>query len=429
MISPRVEAHVGRARRSSRSRHPAAGPGPAVGRNTNYAALLMITLALSLMGLIMVLSASTIASLDDQGSIWFYFQRQALYTIVGAVGLWYMQRTDYRRLAPLAPLLIGGSVVLLILVLIPGVGVSANGATRWLGFSWITIQPAEFAKLAVAIFVASLLARRADLMDVPQVTERPVLVVTLGCALLVLLQPSQGTAMIIVAMSLVLLFLAGAALHRLLVLLAAAGGLALLLATSASYRWARVQAVLDPWDDPLNTGFQTIQSLVGIAGGGVSGVGLGAGRAKWGFLPFAHTDFIFAVIAEELGLVGAVIVIGLFLLLAAYGIRTARSAPDRFGALLAAGICSWITMQAFINIGTVIGLLPISGVTLPFMSVGGSSLIVTMTAMGIVLNIARQSPRAPLFRGRSAEPTESESPDEPAPASRFRPQRFYESKP
>lgn len=396
----RLFDHAARARAKSRSQHPSTRELSGAGvRSSNYLALLFITLALTLMGLVMVLSASTITSLEDNGSIWFVFQRQAIWTGIGAFCMIAMMRIDYRRLAPLVPIITGGTALLLFLVLIPGVGRSANGSTRWLGVGPVTIQPAELAKLAVALFCASLLARRSTYMHDPRVTERPVLVVAGVASLLVLLQPSQGTAMIIVAIAIILLFLAGAPLHRLAVMATFAAGGAFLLAKSTSYRWARVQAFLDPWDDPLNKGYQTVQSLVGIASGGVGGVGLGAGRAKWGFLPFAHTDFIFAVIAEELGLVGAVIVVMLFVLLAVFGVRTAASAPDRFGSLLAAGICTWVTTQAFINIGAVIGVLPISGVTLPFVSVGGSSLVVTMLAMGIVLNVARQSvPRRRLDR-------------------------------
>lgn len=386
---------------AARLRHPSAGDGIVRRRPINFYALLVLTVALSLMGLVMVLSASTVAGLDEQGSTWFYFKRQIMFSVAGLVAMVVLARLDYRRLRQVAPLSLVLCLGALIAVLIPGVGISANGSTRWIGVGAFTIQPAEFAKLGLALAVAALLARRSAHMHDPQLTERPVLILAGVTSLLVLFQPSQGTAMVIAAVAVIMLYFAGAPIRRLLVIAATAAVAAFFLAMRESYRWARVQAVLDPWEDPTNTGFQTIQSFVGIASGGVTGVGLGAGRAKWGFLPFAHTDFIFAVIAEELGLIGAALVILLFIGLAFFGAKAALDAPDIFGGLLAAGITTWIALQAFINIGAVVGVLPISGVTLPFISVGGSSLIVTMAAMGIVLSVARQGRPAPARGGHT----------------------------
>lgn len=359
-------------------------------RSLNFVVLLLLCLALNLVGLVMVLSASMVTGLQTTGSTWYFFERQGAWALIGVLAMMAMMRIDYRKLAAAAPFGIGMSAIALLLVLIPGIGVSANGSTRWLGAGPIVVQPSEFAKLAVAVFCASFLASRKGLVRETKLSLRPIFVIVLPIALAVLAQPSQGTAMIIVTIAMVILFVAGVPIAPLagrgLLFLAGAAALAM----SASYRRERVMAVLDPWSDPLNTGWQNIQSLVGIASGGVSGVGLGAGRSKWGFLPFAHTDFIFSVIAEELGLIGATTVVVMFVMLALFGIRAAASAPDRFGMLLAAGITTWITAQAFVNIAAVVGMLPISGVTLPFVSVGGSSLVVTMAAMGIVLNIARQ---------------------------------------
>jgi len=359
-------------------------------RSLNFVVLLLLVLALNLVGLVMVLSASMITSLQENGNTWHYFQRQGAWAAIGMVALLIMMRIDYRVLARIAPLILGATVIALLAVLVPGVGVGANGSTRWLGFGSFTIQPSEFAKLAVALFCASLLASRGHRVVDPRLSLRPTLVVVLPVVALVLVQPSQGTAMITLAVAMITLFVAGVPLGPLAVRSAIFAGVAAVLALGVGYRRERVLAVLDPWADPLNSGWQNIQSLVGIASGGVTGVGLGAGRSKWGFLPFAHTDFIFSVIAEELGLIGAVTIIVMFVILAIFGIRTAASAPDRFGLLLASAITSWISLQALLNIGAVVGVLPISGVTLPFVSVGGSSLVVTMIAMGIVLNIARQ---------------------------------------
>jgi len=372
------------------SRRRLAPPGHKSG---NFVGLFVLTLILNVIGLVMVLSASTITGLETTGSSWYFFQRQLIWAALGLVAMIALMRTDYRRLrehAQLALVVIG---VALMFVLLPGIGVGANGSTRWIGTATVSVQPAEFAKVAVAIFCAAWLADRADVFTDTRVTLRPVLLISGFVALLVLLQRSQGTAMIIVAIAFVMLFASGVPLLPLARIGLGLATLATVLALTQGYRMRRITAFLDPWADPLDSGYQTIQSLVGVASGGVTGVGLGAGRAKWGFLPFAHTDFIFAVIAEELGLIGSVFVLLAFVGIVFFGWRTALAAPDRFGMLLAIGITTWIAVQAFINIAVVLGVLPISGVPLPFVSIGGSSLVATMMAMGIVLNIARQ-PRA-----------------------------------
>ncbi len=284
-----------------------------------------------------------------------------------------------------------GSIGMLVLVLIPGIGVSVNGSSRWLGWGPVRIQPSEFAKFAVLVFAADILSRRAERIDETGVTMRPVLVVFGVVAGLIMLQPNLGTTIIAGSIIFIVLFVAGTPLRP----LAAVLGVGVAGATAAAflkpYRMRRIMAFRDPWADPLKSGYQTIQSQVGLADGGIFGVGLGEGRSKWGYLPYAHTDFIFAIIGEELGLAGGLAVVVLFLALAVLGVKTAMRAPDRFGMLLATGIISWILVQAFINIGAVIGALPITGVPLPFISFGGSSLLVTMAATGVLLNIARQT--------------------------------------
>jgi cell division protein FtsW len=268
--------------------------------------------------------------------------------------------------------------------------VNANGSSRWIGVGSFGIQPSEFAKLGILLFTADLLARRAAWIDDTRVTLRPVLVVFAVIAALIMLQPNLGTTIVIASITFAMLFSAGIPLGP----LAGYGTAGVILAAGASmgesYRRARLFAFMDPWKDPLNTGYQTIQSQVSVASGGWFGVGLGASRAKWGFLPFAHTDFIFAIISEELGLVGALLVVALFVGLGFLGVRAAVRARDDFGRLIAIGITTWFCVQAFVNIGAVIGVLPITGVPLPFISFGGSSLLATMGAAGILLNVARQ---------------------------------------
>jgi cell division protein FtsW len=386
---------------ASRRRHPTARPVRPPRRSKTYVGLLAVLAALNLLGLVMVLSASSVSSLDTYGSSWYVVLRQAMWLGFGAAGCVFVMRVDYHRWRPLAlpALLVSG--VLLALVLIPGLGTSANGATRWLGYGPFTLQPSELAKLTVLLFVADLLARRAAWMADARVTLMPVMVVLGTAALLLMLQPNLGTTLVLGAIVLAVLYVAGTPLLPLGAMAAVGGLTATVLALAAPYRRARVMAFLDPWKDYQDTGYQTIQSLVGIASGGITGTGLGQSRAKWGFLPYAHTDFIFAIIGEELGLLGALVVVALFVAFCVLGARAALLAPDRFGMLLAAGITSWFGVQAFVNMGAVIGILPITGVPLPFVSYGGTSLMINLIAAGLLLNVARQGQ---LPTGRRAAP-------------------------
>jgi cell division protein FtsW len=241
-------------------------------------------------------------------------------------------------------------------------------------------------------------------MDDTRLTLVPVVVVFGGVAGLVMLQPNLGTTILLGAIVLSLLWVAGTPMLPLTGLAAAGAVLATGLALWAPYRRARVLAFLDPMADYQNGGYQNVQSLVGIASGGITGTGLGESRAKWGFLPEAHTDFIFAIIGEELGLIGALAVVGLFVALCVLGSRAALLAPDRFGMLIAAGVTVWFGVQAFVNIGAVIGILPITGVPLPFVSYGGSSLVFSMIGAGLLLNVARQAQLPDAPRRRATPP-------------------------
>ena len=362
------------------------------GRRTPlFLALLAVVVTLNLIGLVMVLSASSVTSQNDFGNPFHYLQRQAIWSGIGVVVLLITQRIDYHRWRRVAAPGLAGCVFLLVLVLIPGLGLGANGATRWIGWGPVGVQPSELVKLALLLFVADLLNRRGHLMHKPEATMHPVLTVLGIVAGLIMLQPNLGTTIVVSAIVLSQLFVGGAPLVRLSGMTVFAASVATFLAIGASYRRARLLAFLNPWKDPLNTGYQTIQAWAAISEGGLSGVGVGAGRAKWGFLPFAHTDFIFAVIAEEFGLVGATVTLLLLVLLGVLGVRAALRAPDRFGTLLASGITSWFLVQSFVNIGAVVGVLPITGVPLPFVSAGGSSLLASMAGAGLLLNVARQS--------------------------------------
>jgi len=363
--------------------------GSGAGRSVRFAVLWSTAMLLGLLGLVMVFSSSSVSDLQTYGDAWHHLRRHAIWVAMGLTGLSVTLRVDYRRLRRLARPGLVVAIFLLVLVLIPGVGIRTNGSARWLGVGVATFQPSEFAKLAVIVYGAAMLSSRPP--ESVRLTLWPMLVVLGGVGGLIFLEPDLGTALILGSIVACLLFFAGLGLGSLALTGVAGLGLVAVLSLSAGYRRDRLFAVLDPWNDPLNTGWQTIQAGVAISNGGLWGLGLGASRAKWGFLPFVQTDFIFAIVAEELGFVVAMLVVLAFLVLGIFGLSTAVHAPDRFGQLLAAGITSWILIQAFVNIGAVLGVLPITGIPLPFVSYGGSSMVLTLTAFGILLNVARQA--------------------------------------
>jgi cell division protein FtsW len=378
-------------------------------RSRTFGGLLGVIVALNLLGLVMVLSASSVSALDTYGSSWYIALRQAIWLAAGTAACVVVARRDYHRWRRWSLPGLAVSGVLLGLVLVPGICMNVNGASRWLGYGPFSLQPSELAKLAVLLFACDLLARRAAWMADLRLTLVPVGAVFGSVAMLLMLQPNLGTTLVIGAIVLSVLYVAGAPLIPLVGVGISGAAAATVLALGASYRRARVLAFLDPWADPLNTGYQNIQSLVGIASGGLTGVGIGESKAKWGFLPYAHTDFIFAIIGEELGLLGALVVVGLFVALCILGAKAASQAPDRFGMLLAAGVTAWFGVQAFVNVGAVIGILPITGVPLPFVSYGGSSLVFSMVGAGLLLNVARQGQAAPtrVAPTRRPQPVES----------------------
>jgi cell division protein FtsW len=277
--------------------------------------------------------------------------------------------------------------------------VTVGGSSRWLGFGSFRLQPSELVKLALVVYLADVLARRLDRDGDASGVLKPVVGIFTVVGALVLKQPDMGTALVIAAVVFGLLFAAGIRGATMAKLGGVAVAAAFVIGMAEPYRKARLLSFMHPWADPTSTGYQVVQSLVGLGSGGLAGVGLGASRAKWGFLPNAHTDFIFSIIGEELGLIGSVLVVGLFVAFAMMGLRAARRAPDRFGGLLAVGVTVWLTAQAILNIGAVIGMLPVTGVPLPLVSFGGSSLVINMAAIGILLNIAAQE-RQPAAEGR-----------------------------
>ena len=386
---------------------PRVGGPSSAGRSlpSTFTWLLAVVVALNVVGLVMVLSASSVQSLRETGSTWSTFLRQLTWLGLGTLALGLTVTLDYRRWRRLAPVLLLISLAALAAVLVPGVGSRVNGARSWIAVGPLTFQPSELAKLALLLFTADLLARRSHRMADARVTMRPILVVSAVVVVLMMLQPDLGSTIVLGSVVLAVLFVSGVPLLPLTVVTAVGAAASLTLALSRPYRRARLLSFLHPSEDLANTGYQGNQSLMGVASGRLSGVGLGESRAKYGFLPNAHTDFIFAIVSEELGLFGAVAVIVLFLGFAYLGVRAALAAPDRFGTLVAAGITAWVLTQAFVNIGGVVGVLPITGLTLPFVSFGGTSLIVTMASTGILLNIARQGRVRTRVEGRKPAQT------------------------
>jgi cell division protein FtsW len=354
--------------------------------------LLALTIGvLNLVGVVMVLSASSVASLTDYGSPWYFFGRQVLWSILGVGAFVVAVRIQYHSLRRFVRPLLIVSGVLLVVVLIPGVSVYVAGSRRWIGAGAFRFQPTELAKLAMLIFGADLASRRASEIGDLRRVVRPIVVVLGAFGFLMLREPDLGSALVLALIAGTILVAAGTRPKHLATIGFLSTSTIALLVIGEPYRRARLMTFLHPFADQANTGYQISQSLIAIGSGGWTGVGLGAGRAKWNFLPNAHTDFIFAIIGEELGLIGCLAVMALFLAFATLGIRTALRAPDRFGALLAAGITMGIVGQAVINIGAVVGMLPITGIPLPFVSFGGTALVTTMFSAGILANIARQT--------------------------------------
>ncbi len=370
----------------------AAGVGLRIGsRQISVSTLLLVDVVLlCVIGLVMVGSASSVVSIATYGSPWAILIREVMWMAIGAIVLWLALRFDYRTLRRFSPLLLLVTFALLFVVLVPGLGVHAMGSSRWVGFGQFRLQPSELMKLALTVFAADFITRRLDEDAADRRIIGPLLIVTGLACVLILAQPDMGTAMVLGFIALALLFVSGVRLGPVMKVMAALAGLALIVAVASPYRRARLLSFMDPSAHSSGSGYQVMQSLIGLGSGHLVGAGLGHGQAQWGFLPNAHTDFIFSVIGEELGIVGALFVLGLLGGFMWLGIRAAVQSTDRFGALLCLGLVAWVGAETLINVGAVVGVLPVTGIPLPFISFGGSSLVITMGAAGILINVARQ---------------------------------------
>jgi cell division protein FtsW len=353
--------------------------------------LILVTLGLAAFGLVMVYSATSAPAALGGGDPGFYLKRQGIYALIGLGLLILASRTDFRALRYVAPALVLSSAFLCLAVL--AVGQEVNGARRWLTFGAFTFQPSELAKLSLAIWAAAYLARRPAPRNLGELARPIGLVVGAFCAL-ILVEPDLGTVIALVLVVGAILVVSGAPLR----VLAAGGSLAAAIAFAAiwvtPYRRERFFSFLDPWQDAQGTGFQTVQAMIGLGSGGIFGRGMGQGIEKINYLPEAHTDMIFAVIGEELGLLGTSVVIAAYLAFAYAGLRVALRCRDPFGKRLAAGLTALVCGQALINLAAVLGVAPLTGITLPFVSYGGSSLIVSLASVGVLLNIAVNDGRA-----------------------------------
>ncbi len=373
-------------------------------------------IALAGIGVVMVYSASAIVAADRFGDPAFFLKRQALWVVLGTAALFVATRIHYARYRRFTPLLLGCAIASLLLVLLPGVGRVAGGARRWIPFGGpLAFQPAESAKLVLVLYLANFLANRGIKINEFRAGVVPPLLVTAVTFGLILLEPDLGTALLISAVTAVMLFMAGARVMHLIGLGLASVPVVALAVLGEEYRRQRILAFLNPWADPQGSGFHIIQSLLALGSGGILGVGLGGSRQKFFYLPERHTDFIFAILGEELGLIGTAAVVGLFGVLAYRGYRVARHAPDHYGSLLAGGITTMIVLQAIINIGVTSGIFPITGVPLPFVSFGGSSLLFTMIGVGILLNISQYCETAQRDRGTPEPAPRSRVPAAPSP--------------
>jgi cell division protein FtsW len=363
----------------------AAPPSP-----TLFWTIIATTALLCLIGLVFVFSASMVTASHTKADSGYWFYRQAMFLGLGIVVMWIGSRVDYHQWIRLGPAVLAFSVFCLFLVLLPTpLRHTINGSTRWLGPDVLSFQPSELAKLGVILWLAGLMERRRPVMRDWKATVLPALVGAGVVAALVVAEPDLGTTTLIAVITFVMLAVAGARLDSMAALAVPVAGAGVAYSMTGYHR-DRLLAFMDPWKHASSAGWQTLQSQVGLASGGFFGVGLGNSKAKWGFLPEAHTDFIFAIIGEELGLIGCVIVISLFLVFLTAGVNAGRRSRDLSGLLLAVGISCWIGFQALINIGVAVGALPNKGITLPFVSYGGTSLMMVMFGAGILLNIARQ---------------------------------------
>ena len=351
--------------------------------------LFAITLILICIGVVMIYSASNIYAWERYKDGAFFLKRHFLFLLIGILLTYWVMNYDYKKFARYAKPLLIFSIFLLLLVLIPGIGREVSGARRWFRFKFLSFQPSGLAALAIIIYTADFISRKGKLIKNFWGGFLPPMVILGVMALLILIEPDLGTTLAIALVVIIMLFVAGTRIHYLFSLFLLGLPILYLLIFHVSYRRTRILAFLNPWLDPKGSGFQIIQSQIAIGSGGLFGVGLGHSKQKLFYLPAAHTDFIFSIIAEELGLLGTFGVITLFIIFIQQCLKIIKHAPNKFSYFLSLGLVLMITLKAMVNIGVSCGVLPTKGLPLPFISYGGSSFIFDMVSVGILLNIAR----------------------------------------
>ena len=353
--------------------------------------LFALVLALVSLGVVMVYSASAIMAADRFHDPLYFLKKQLFWAVLGVGALWAGMLFDYRRLERFVVPLLGVSFLLLLLVLVPPFGQEINGTRRWFRAGPVSFQPVELAKFSLLLYLAAFLTRRREVLESFSQGLLPLLLVAGGMAGLTMLQPDLGNAMVLVILTLALAYLGGARVSHMGLIAAAALPLLAIAIAMKPYRLRRMVAFMNPWNDPQGSGFQIIQSFLALASGGWLGRGLGESKQKLFYLPEAHTDFIFAIVGEELGFAGAVIVVVLFALLVWRGLRIGLRAPDAFGSYLALGLTIMLATQTLVNLGVVTGALPTKGLPLPFISFGGSALLMALFSTGVLLNISQHA--------------------------------------
>ena len=348
--------------------------------------IVTITVIACLFGLVMVASASQIVAITLYKDAFYFFKRQIIYLLAGGFIAFLLSKYDYRKLEKLAPLFFAISFILLIIVLIPGIGKEAGGSTRWIPLGFFNLQPSEVAKFSVIILIASIIGKKREFSKLED--YKPFILVVV-IAFLVLIQPDFGTAVMIVMMTLLTLLACGIKWKQFLSFLISFSFIGSVAIFSSSYRRQRFFAFLNPEADIKGSGFQIIQSKLALGSGGLMGVGLSLSKQKFAFLPAAYTDFIFSIIGEELGLFGALSVVAIFVILTVVGMGVAATTKESFGKALATAITLAIIIQTSINLGACLGIMPITGIPLPLISYGGSSLMMTLAIIGILINISQ----------------------------------------
>ena len=361
--------------------------------------MLLMVLALTSFGIVMVYSASSVMAAKNFHDGAFFLKRQLLFAGVGLAVAAVVMRIDYHHWKKFAVAMLLFCLLLLVLVLIPGIGGKVKGATRWIRLPGFNLQPSEFAKIALIIYMAYSLEKKYDKIKSLSYGFLPYMVVLMVLLALILKQPDMGAALTLAAVTIIMLFAAGTRLVFLLGTVMVAAPFVAYMVYHSAYRWRRIKAFMNPEQDPTGIGWQILQSKYAFGSGGFFGQGLGEGKQKLFYLPEAHTDFILSVIGEELGFAGVIVIVGMFFILVQRAMRIAAAANDPFGRYLALGIAVLFAIQATVNMGVVSGLLPTKGLALPFISYGGSSLIMSLFAVGILLNISSGLKITPLADG------------------------------